>query len=256
MFFIDNSVASNAGEKSGRYGEDAPLSEQNEDSESDSQASSSSTTRHKKGRTKEDILKLKAASKTQVSSGSKPPAWVDPADTQLTKVSLVNGHSRLRKLRQAAAEDEITGREYETRLRNQFERINPEPVWARKARGIGKRKKGKTKEGDGESEEDEEGAGDIEDEGDGIQGLLASTTGLLAERRKHGKQNVVLRREELAIERVRDANHSAQSSTSGEVRVVSFHPKPAVPVLCVATADRRVRLFHVRGRFIHFAVLA
>ena len=253
MFFIDNSVASNAGEKSVRYGEDAPNSEQNEDSESDSQASSSSTTRHKKGRTKEDKMKSKAASKTQV---SKPPAWVDPADTQPTKVSLVNGHSRLRKLRQAAAEDEITGREYETRLRNQFERINPEPVWARKARGIGKRKKGKTKEGDGENEEDEEGADDIEEEGDGIQDLLASTTGLLAERRKHGKQNVVLRREELAIERVRDANHSAQSSTSGEVRVVSFHPKPAVPVLCVATADRRVRLFHVRGRFIHFALLA
>jgi U3 small nucleolar RNA-associated protein 18 len=213
-------------------------------------------TRQKKGRTKEDKQKSKAASKALVSSGSKPPAWVDPADTHLTKVSLLNGHSRLRKLRQAATEDEITGREYETRLRNQFERINPEPVWARKARGVGKRKKGKAKEGDRESDESERGADDIEEEGDGIQDLLASTTGLLAERRKHGKQSVVLRREELAIERVRDANHSAQSPTSGEVRVVSFHPKPAVPVLCVATADRRVRLFHVRCYFSDFCFLS
>lgn len=179
---------------------------------------------------------------------------MDPADTQATKISLVNGHSRLRKLRQTAAEDEITGREYETRLRSQFERINPEPAWVQKARGVGKQKKGKAKEGEdegeGEGEEEGEGEDGIEEEGDGgIQNLLTTTSGLLAERRKHGKQNVVLRQEELAIERVRDPNHSVQSSTSGEVRVVSFHPKPAVPVLCVATADRRVRLFHVRFHF-------
>jgi len=163
----------------------------------------------------------------------------------------LNGHSRLRKLRQTAAEDEITGREYETRLRSQFEQINPEPAWVQKARGVGKRKKRKTKGDEGEGDEDGEGADDIEEEdGDGgIQDLLTSTSGLLAEKRKHGK-NVVLRQEELAIERVRDANHSVQSSTSGEVRVVSFHPKPAVPVLCVATADRRVRLFHVRYHFL------
>ena len=49
----------------------------------------------------------------------------------------------------------------------------------------------------------------------------------------------------LAIERVRDANQSVQGSGSGEVRVLAFHPKPSVPVLCVATSDRRVRLFNV-----------
>jgi U3 small nucleolar RNA-associated protein 18 len=173
---------------------------------------------------------------------------VDPADTQPTKISLLNGHSRLRKLRQSAEENEITGRDYETRLRSQFEQINPEPTWVRKARGFEKHRKGKRREG--ETDSDEDGTSGIEEEGDGgIRDLLASTNGLLAEsRRKHGKQNVVIRQESLAVERVRDANHSVQSS-SGEVRVVSFHPKPAVPVLCVATADRRVRLFHVRWRF-------
>ena len=182
---------------------------------------------------------------------------MDPADTQSTKISL-NGHPRLRKLRQTAHEDEITGREYETRLRSQFERINPEPAWVRKARGVGKRKKGRRRrrEGDSDSEEDDEGLDEIEEEGDGeIQDLLASTSGLLADsNRKYGKQNPILRQESLAIGRVRDANHSAQGPTTGEVRVLSFHPKPAVPVLCVATADRRVRLFHVRIAFyfLHF----
>lgn len=182
----------------------------------------------------DDSLSSNAEEKSdhfQVSSESKRPAWVDSADAQPTKISLLNGHSRLRKLRQTADEDEITGREYETRLRSQFERINPEPVWVRKARGV-------AKQNSGESEEE------------GIQDLLASTTGLLAEgRKRHGTQSVILRRETLAIERVRDANHSVQSSTSPEVRMLSFHPKPAVPVLCVGTADRRVRLFHVRQVF-------
>ena len=156
----------------------------------------------------------------------------------------------MRKLRQTADEDEITGREYETRLRSQFERINPEPAWVRKARGVEKKGKGKggREVGGGDSEKDEEGLDEIEEEGDGgIQDLLASTSGLLAEStKKHGKQKVILRQESLAIVRVKDANHSAQGQSSGEVRVLSFHPKPAVPVLCVATADRRVRLFHVR----------
>src|SRR5258705_6100014 len=121
----------------------------------------SSSSSKKKGRIKMDDLNEKA----QV---SKPPAWVDPADTQPTKISLLKGHSRLRKLREAAGEDEITGREYETRLRSQFERINPEPVWVRRARG------GWASEGD------EEEAEEVEEEEEGIQDLLASTTGLVA----------------------------------------------------------------------------
>ena len=164
------------------------------------------------------------------SSRSKPPAWTDPADAQPTKISLLNGPSRIRKLRQAVDEDEITGREYETRLRNQFERINPEPEWARKVR----RKGGGEDSDEGEEDRDAEG----------MQELLTSTGGILANTSKKGGK-VVIRQGSLAIERVRDANHSTQSSNSGEVRIVAFHPKPAVPVLCVATTDRRVRLFHV-----------
>jgi len=62
-------------------------------------------------------------------------------------------------------------------------------------------------------------------------------------RKKRGA--VVIPSGTLAIERVCDANQSVQDSGSGEVRVLAFHPKPDVPVLCVATAGRRVRLFNV-----------
>jgi len=49
----------------------------------------------------------------------------------------------------------------------------------------------------------------------------------------------------LAVERLRDANQAAQGSACGEVKVVAFHPSEKVPVLCVGTADRRIRLFNV-----------
>jgi U3 small nucleolar RNA-associated protein 18 len=184
--------------------------------------------------TRKTVTRPKSPHKTLISSRSKPSAWVDPADTQPAKISLLNGPFRLRKLRQVVDEDEITGREYETRLRSQFERINPEPVWARKARG----KKNENLDVDDSGDE-----GTEEETGEGMQRLLTSTKGVLAKSKK--AKTVVLHQGSLAIERVRDANHSTQSSSSGEVRVISFHPKPAIPVLCVATADRRVRLFHV-----------
>jgi U3 small nucleolar RNA-associated protein 18 len=119
-------------------------------------------------------------------------------------------------------EDIITGKDYETRLRAQFERVNPEPAWAKKARGS----KEKNEIWD-ESEDDQ--------------------TEIKIKTKKRGA--VVIPSGTLSIERVRDANQSAQNSGSGEVRVLGFHPKPDVPVLCVATADRRVRLFNVSSLF-------
>ncbi|KAF9042256.1 WD40-repeat-containing domain protein [Panaeolus papilionaceus] len=226
LFFVDDGVPSAPVTDSEEGGdEDRSHSGSDTDSGSDSQASSSST---RKRRTP------KSLPKSLTSSRSKPPAWTDPADVEATnRVSLLNGPTRLRKLRQAINEDEITSREYETRLRAQFERINPEPSWARKARG-------KNKEaGDRES--------GTEDEEEGITNLLSSSTGILSARRRKEKGPVVLPQGSLNIERVRDANQSVQGSGSGEVRVITFHPKPSVPVLAVATADRRVRLFHIDG---------
>ncbi|KAF9481248.1 WD40 repeat-like protein [Pholiota conissans] len=229
LFFVDDGLAPNQSiifaETSASGSDSESESNSDNDSQSDSHASSSSTSKRSP--------KQKSFPKILNSSRSKPPAWTDPSDVQPSaKVSLLSGPTRLRKLRQAVDEDEITGREYETRLREQFERINPEPAWARKSR---KKNKG---------DSDDEG---VEGDGEGIRKLLASTSGILAEAKKKGRKNIVIPQGTLAIERVRDANQSVQKSGSGEVKVLAFHPKPSVPVLAVATADRRVRLFNIDG---------
>ncbi|KAG8729513.1 hypothetical protein FRC12_020915, partial [Ceratobasidium sp. 428] len=56
-----------------------------------------------------------AASSLSTPASRKKAAWVDPDDNQLD-VSIASDR-RLRKLRNSAAEDTISGREYESRLR-------------------------------------------------------------------------------------------------------------------------------------------
>ncbi|KAG8763909.1 hypothetical protein FRC11_009431 [Ceratobasidium sp. 423] len=158
------------------------------------------------------------------SSSRKKVAWVDPDDNQLD-ISIASDR-RLRKLRDSAAEDTISGREYETRLRRQFEKVNPVPQWAVMR---SKRTRRLSQTSASSSDSDEEQVGE-------------PTTGLM---------DVVdapidaLPPTELAITRLRDANQAAR--TDGPVTGVQFHPSSRVPVLMVAGADKRVRLFNVDG---------
>lgn len=161
----------------------------------------------------------------------KTAAWTDASDPPLVSLTA----PRLRKLRDAPAETTLSGREYETRLRRQYERINPEPSWASKAR--------KTQRTDVEHD-GEVGENDVRD-------LLSSTAGILAPSNRKAGAGVVLPKGTLAIERLRDANQATQGSGSGEVKAVAFHPSERVPVLCVGTADRRIRLYNVTYTF-HF----
>lgn len=172
----------------------------------------------------------------------KKAAWTDSSTSASTKneISLLNGPSRLRKLRHFMDEDTITEKEYESRLRTQFERINPEPAWAqrtrkrnRKARGIDDERPGDTA---GEEEEGEENWGN----------LFTSTNGILKATESQRKKHVALPSGTISIERLRDANLSTQSTASGAVKLVSFHPSERVPLLCVGTTDRRIRLYNVR----------
>ena len=159
-------------------------------------------------------------------SQKKGPAWVDSDDLDV-QVSLAS-NKRLRKLRDTAAEDEIGGRDYERRLRRQFEKLNPTPQWAsdaRKKRSTVKRRRS-VSPSSSVSEEDPD--------------LLTSTGGILV-----GKQRLkTLSPKTINIERLRDANLSAKAE--GELRTVQFHPSPQVPMLLTASADRRLRLFNVR----------
>lgn len=163
---------------------------------------------------------------TPFQSSKKAAAWTDADDvptasSKAASVSLLQGPSRLRKLRVAADEDIISTREYETRLRSQYERLNPEPEWAKKAKKLAKKQP------------------DLEllseDEDDDDHRVFASSK----------RRNVRLPRDTLNIERLRDVNQSTQNSGSGEVKSLSFHPSASASILCVATSDRRVRLFNV-----------
>ncbi|KAK0475155.1 WD40-repeat-containing domain protein [Armillaria novae-zelandiae] len=145
-------------------------------------------------------------------SSRKKPAWTDPSDPPV--VSLV-ASKRSRKLRDAPSETTLSGREYESRLRRQFERIHPAPAWAKKRRRDG------------------------EDEDDNDDSLFTSTAGILSRQSRRTLSPGVL-----AIERLRDAN---QSSQKADVKSLAFHPSERVPVLAVGTSDRRVRLYNVDG---------
>ncbi|KAJ7086042.1 WD40-repeat-containing domain protein [Mycena belliarum] len=146
----------------------------------------------------------------------KPPAWEDPSDPPAISIET----NRLRKLRDDPSETTLTGRQYESRLRRQYERINPQPAWAKAA-------KDRLRETDDT----------------GIDELLSSTSAILASRSK----KVALPSGILSIERLRDANQASSKSGNGEIKSLAFHPSAKVPVLCVGSADRRVRLFNIDG---------
>ena len=162
-------------------------------------------------------------------SRKKGPAWVDPDDLDV-QVSLASD-KRLRKLRETTAEDEIGGRDYERRLRRQFEKLNPTPQWAsdaRKKRSTVKRRRSISPSSVSEEDLDP----------------LTSTGGVLERKQR---RSGTLSQKTINIERLRDANVSARAE--GELRTVQFHPSAQVPMLLTASADRRLRLFNVRIYF-------
>ncbi|KIK65860.1 hypothetical protein GYMLUDRAFT_38337 [Collybiopsis luxurians FD-317 M1] len=166
-------------------------------------------------------------------SSRKPPAWTDSSDPTITTVSL-SSSKRLRKLRNAPDEDVLTGREYESRLRRQFERINPEPEWAAKAR----KKTSKSREG-GEADDEDDAESDL-------NALLSSTSGILSSKNSSSRPRI-LSSGTIDISRLRDANQSAQNAGCGDIKSLAFHPSERVPVLCVGSSDRRVRIYNIDG---------
>ncbi|KAF9071451.1 WD40-repeat-containing domain protein [Rhodocollybia butyracea] len=148
------------------------------------------------------------------------PAWRDDSDPATVSLS----SKRLRKLRDTPGEEVLAGREYESRLRRQFERINPEPEWAAKARR-------KTTQSEDNTDAD-------------INVLLSSTSGILAAK---ASRSPALASGTIDISRLRDANQSAQNSGCGEIKSLAFHPSELVPVLCVGSSDRRIRMYNIDG---------
>ncbi|KAF8330328.1 WD40-repeat-containing domain protein [Cantharellus anzutake] len=155
-------------------------------------------------------------------------AWADPSDDNI-KISLA-ADTRLYKLRDSLADDEVTGRIYEAKLRRQFERMNPTPEWATNARGKLHQKRKRLSSLDGAEDEHEE-----------LEHLLRSTSGILNTSAKAS----ALPSDSLKIEHLRDANSAARSYAS--ILSVRFHPSPTVSVMLSTGMDNRLRLFNIDG---------
>jgi WD40 repeat protein len=140
-------------------------------------------------------------------------AWVDEDDEDLGKVSLVNTN-RLRKLRTSQAKEdiEVSGKEYEEKLRARFQASQSEHMssWAKLP--------------DKEEEAEEE-------EGEDFDKVLRSTAPMKSGGPKKVPQG------ELNILRCKDAN--AVENSRAAVRVVSFHPKGEI--LMTAGLDKTVK---------------
>ncbi|KAG8907775.1 hypothetical protein FRB99_002274 [Tulasnella sp. 403] len=165
-------------------------------------------------------------------SSRKAAAWHDPSDATI-KVSLASD-KRLRKLRDAPDDDEIDGREYERKLRQQYEKLNPAPAWASAAREKLHGHKRRRSSASSASPNSRSPTPEVEN-------LLHSTSGLIntSQRPKHLPPN------KIDITRLRNANESGKSERA--VHSVRFHPSPTVPVLLTAGLDERLRLFNIDG---------
>ena len=202
------------------------ISSGSEDEDARSNTSPKSPTRDLESDSEDGSEVEPASVPLESKSRKKAPAWVDPDDLDV-QVSLAS-NKRLRKLRDTAAEDEIGGRDYERRLRRQFEKLNPTPKWASDARKKRPTVKRRSVSPSSSVSEDD-------------PNLLTSTGGILEGKRRKSK---ILSPETISIERLKDANLSARAE--GELRAVQFHPSSQVPMLLAASADRRLRLFNVR----------
>lgn len=171
-------------------------------------------------------------------------AWADSDDERIS-VSLV-ASGRLKKLRVTEDEDVVTGKEFERRLRRQFERVYPVPKWALPS---SRRKKRAAIEdagtSDSEAVSDAEDAMNVDITAAPLTDLLNSNSsytsgGTTAEKKKRKP----LRPEKIDIARLSDANQARPSHSA--ISSVSFHPQ--VPLLLEAGLDSTVRLFHIDGK--------
>ena len=169
------------------------------------------------------------------------PAWEDSDDENMM-ISLAT-HARMRKLRDTAADDYVTGKEYSRRLRRQFERIYPVPDWALPPKSPKRRR---LFESSGSEADLDISNGDGDSDGAPalsaapLSALLASSSGL-ALAKSSQKTTARLRPEVIDISRLKDGNDAAPSKSA--IQCLSFHPTH--PLLLTSGFDSTLRLYHI-----------
>ncbi|KAJ3043250.1 U3 snoRNP protein [Rhizophlyctis rosea] len=144
-------------------------------------------------------------------SPEKAAAWEDEDDVSVN----IAETNRLKKLRKDYSEKVVTGRDYEERLRTQFQKLHPTPEWATKR-----------------SEDDEAIGGDL-------LSILRRTKSII----KKGR-HAALNPDRLEVVRVKDGNQMDYSQAT--IQSLAFHP--TAPVLMTAGYDKSLKLFQIDGR--------
>lgn len=180
-----------------------------------------------------DDAELKEPSKQHARSRA---TWYDSDDDRLA-VSLASS-TRLRKLRDAEADDIVSGREYIQRLRRQYERLHPAPEWLGYAR-----KKRKMSNGAEQENPDSDVSMDESDDLPTVKPLseLLRSIDPLTTTADGSKSSTrrKLRTEVIDVQRTKDVTGSGPSS----VDTLEFHP--TYPLLLAGGPSQTLTLYHV-----------
>ncbi|KAI2468067.1 WD40 repeat-like protein [Annulohypoxylon bovei var. microspora] len=182
-------------------------------------------------------LMVTPAVKSQETTGKEQPAWEDSDDERLT-ISLADA-TQLRKLRISEAEDVISGTEYTIRLRQQYLRLNPLPIWARETeeRPAKRRRRSSAAANDSDISEDEaDDEGDAEASALPLDKFLRDANSLKESKALKSRR---LRPEVIDIQRSRDIPDAHKD----EVTSLAFHPE--YPVLLSSSTSSVLHLHHI-----------
>ena len=183
--------------------------------------------------------------------------WTDPDDASLT-VNLAGkdaraadgsraGTKKLRKLREQADEQSISGHEYELRLRKQFEKIHPRPIWA--ALRLFTRDHPEASQAI-----DHDSGISVSEQGHRtLTELLRTDSQFIGSSSSSSRPRSKLKSGEIELDRLRNANDAQTSAAvqngdaAAAIEMIQFHPSQRASVLLTASRDRRVRLFQIDG---------
>ncbi|KAF1963653.1 WD40 repeat-like protein [Byssothecium circinans] len=165
------------------------------------------------------------------------PAWED-SDDECLIVSLASV-PQLRKLRETAEDDIVTGKEYARRLRKQYERLYSTPDWAVEAAGKAKRKRQAVDDGDS----NEESASDMDVDGEDLStqplARLLKDADILSRASRAPAKRRKLQAGTVDIQRLKDVNKSGPSAVTS----LSFHP--TYPLLLSSGPSSTMSLHHI-----------
>lgn len=144
---------------------------------------------------------------------------------------------RLRKLRRYEGEDVISGREYQRRLRQQFELLNPRPKWAQQAMEQRSRKRRHSPSA-AEGSDSDVSDGDLSTQP--LANLLRNNTFLTRPLKHTSNKRPKLRPEVIPIERMKDISPTQTSAITS----ISLHP--TMPLVLSGGPSSTLHLHHLQ----------